>query len=116
MKNKNIIILSPIVIALAIIAGVFIGMNFHTKQPANNRFIIYPRADKLNSVLNFVEEDYVDTVDKDDLVETAIPQILKELDPHSMYIPASDFNKVNEPLEGNFSGIGVQFNMQNDTV
>ncbi len=115
MKNRNIVVLTPIFLALAIVVGIFIGMGFNKSTPAN-RFVVYPRVDKLNSVLNYIEEDYVDTVDKDVLVEAAIPIMLKELDPHSIYIPAEDLKEVREPLEGNFSGIGVQFNMQDDTV
>lgn len=107
--------MGPLVLALSIIAGIFVGMNFN-KKAVDNRFIIYPRVDKLNSILNYVEEDYVDTVDKGELIEMTIPKMLKELDPHSIYIPAQDLKRVNEPLQGNFSGIGVQFNMQNDTV
>lgn len=116
MKNKNIVILTPIFLAIAIVLGIFVGMGFNNKTTPSNRFIIYPRIDKLNSVLNYIEEDYVDTVDKDELIDAAIPMLLKELDPHSIYIPAKDLKTVREPLEGNFSGIGVQFNMQNDTV
>ncbi|MBN2519746.1 MAG: S41 family peptidase, partial [Bacteroidales bacterium] len=65
---------------------------------------------------NYIEEEYVDTVNKNDLVEMAISEILKQLDPHSVYIPASELKELNEPLEGNFEGIGVQFNMPDDTV
>lgn len=114
-KNSTIAIIGPLAFAIAIIGGIFVGMNFN-KKAVDNRFIIYPRVDKLNSILNYIEEDYVDTVDKEELVEMTIPKLLKELDPHSIYIPAQDLTRVNEPLEGNFSGIGVQFNMQNDTV
>ena len=114
-KNKKIAIIGPLVLALSIIVGIFVGMNFN-KKAVDNRFIIYPRVDKLNSILNYVEEDYVDTVDKEELIEMTIPKMLKELDPHSIYIPAQELKRVNEPLQGNFSGIGVQFNMQNDTV
>lgn len=114
-KNSSVAIIGPLVLSLAIVGGIFLGMNFNKKE-VDNRFIIYPRVDKLNSILNYIEEDYVDTVDKDELVENTIPKLLKELDPHSIYIPPQDLARVNEPLEGNFSGIGVQFNMQKDTV
>ena len=67
-------------------------------------------------MLDLIQQNYVDTIDIEHLTETAIPGILAQLDPHSVYIPASDLQNVNEDLEGSFSGIGVQFNIQNDTV
>jgi carboxyl-terminal processing protease len=109
------VILAPLVIAIAVVAGILIGKYYKTGQQPNT-FYIYPRTDKLTNVLNYIEREYVDKLDKDKLVEDAIPKILSELDPHSQYIPAKELQEVNEPLEGNFSGIGVQFNMLNDTL
>ncbi|WP_227625592.1 S41 family peptidase [Geofilum rubicundum] len=77
---------------------------------------IYPQSNKIESLLNLIEEQYVDSVEKEELVEGIIPEILKNLDPHTVYIPAEDLDAANEELEGNFGGIGVQFSMQNDTV
>ncbi|MDP4224468.1 MAG: S41 family peptidase, partial [Bacteroidota bacterium] len=74
------------------------------------------RNDKINSILNIIESDYVDTVNRKDLVEAAIPAILKKLDPHSVYIPAKDLARANEPLQGNFDGIGISFSMLTDTI
>lgn len=73
-------------------------------------------SNKISTLLNYVEQEYVDTVSMDSLIERSIPNILENLDPHSVYIPAKDLEKVSEPLEGNFDGIGVQFNIQKDTV
>jgi carboxyl-terminal processing protease len=117
MKRKYSlqIILAPLVIAVALVAGIVIGKYFKTSQK-ENIFYIYPRADKLNNVISYIERQYVDSIDRDKLIETAIPKIVSELDPHSEYIPASELKAVNEPLEGNFSGIGVQFNMLRDTL
>ncbi|NBC82746.1 MAG: PDZ domain-containing protein [Bacteroidetes bacterium] len=116
-KNPNKIVYLPIIIALSIIAGIFIGKLYQQGgEKQNGQFFIYPRTDKLSNVINYIESEYVDTVDKKELIEKTIPKLLSELDPHSVYIPAEDFKSVNESLEGNFSGIGVQFNMQNDTV
>jgi carboxyl-terminal processing protease len=86
------------------------------KAFSGNNFNLFPRINKVNSVLTYVENEYVDTVSMDKLSDAVIPTILESLDPHSVYIPASEFKKYNEPLVGNFSGIGVQFNMNNDTV
>lgn len=71
---------------------------------------------KLVYLFDLLRDRYVDTLNLQKLVEDAIPSIVEELDPHSMYIPASELNGVNEQLEGSFSGVGIQFNIQNDTV
>ncbi len=114
-KNTTRIIITPALFALAIIAGIMIGRYYKTLH-RDNMFYIYPRADKLTNVTNYITQEYVDPIDKDALVEKTIPKILAELDPHSQYLPASELESVSEPLEGNFSGIGVQFNMLNDTL
>ena len=85
-------------------------MTYHSIQISRSR------NDKLNSILNIIESNYVDSVNRNDLVETAIPAILKKLDPHSVYIPAKDLARANEPLQGNFEGIGISFNMLTDTI
>ncbi len=116
-KSKNTIrtIITPILFALAIIAGILIGRYYQSSQ-RNSMFYIYPRTDKLTNVTNYITQEYVDPIDKNTLIEKTIPKILAELDPHSQYLPASELETVSEPLEGNFSGIGVQFNMLNDTL
>ncbi len=73
-------------------------------------------GNKLNTILDIIEEQYVDTVNMSDLIEHVIPNVFSELDPHSNYIPANEVERRNEDLEGSFSGIGVSFNMQLDTV
>ncbi len=75
-----------------------------------------PAEDKLSYTMRLIERLYVDPVDHDSLTELAIPVLLEELDPHSVYIPARDRQAVSEPLEGEFDGIGVMFNMLTDTV
>ncbi|MBN2485333.1 MAG: S41 family peptidase [Bacteroidales bacterium] len=114
-KKKLFGILLPIIIAISIVVGMFIGRYYHVQKP-DNQYIIYPRTDKLTNVINYISREYVDPVDKNQLTEKTIPKLLELLDPHSQYIPATEFAQVNEPLEGNFSGIGVQFNMLNDTL
>ncbi len=106
----------PLLIAVCIVAGMYIGWYYGIQQAGSSQYIIYPRTDKLTSIINYVARKYVDPVNKDELIEKAIPKILEELDPHSQYIPASDFQNLNEPLEGKFFGIGVQFNILNDTL
>lgn len=115
MKLKKISIYLPLVVAMALIAGILIG-RFYDSNNTENKFIIIPKANKLDNILNYVENEYVDDITKAEIIERAIPRILEDLDPHSQYIPARELQRVNEPLEGNFSGIGIQFNMLNDTL
>lgn len=71
---------------------------------------------KLSSLLYHIDRMYVDDVDKNKLVDAAIVSMLEELDPHSIYIPKEDLEEVNEPLKGNFEGVGIQFNIIRDTI
>jgi carboxyl-terminal processing protease len=105
----------PMIFAIILIVGMLIGVKLSDRSGESSMFV-YPRTDKLSGILSFIEMEYVDSVSKDKLVEETIPAILKNLDPHSVYIPAEDLKRVTEPLEGNFDGIGIQFNMLNDTV
>lgn len=112
--KKKIYILFPIYLALAIILGIYIG----------NKFIFTPHQSykqtsgdvKMSALLDIIQKKYVDSIAVDSLVEQAIPKIIAGLDPHSVYIPAKDFENANAELEGSFSGIGVQFSILNDTV
>ncbi|MFP4366682.1 MAG: S41 family peptidase [Bacteroidales bacterium] len=105
----------PLIFAIVLILGMLIGVKLSDHTGEGSMFV-YPKTDKLSGVLNFIEMEYVDSVSKEKLVEETIPSVLKNLDPHSVYIPAEDLQRVTEPLEGNFDGIGIQFNMLNDTV
>lgn len=114
-ENKRKDIIYPIGLAVVLIVGILIGIKLNN-TPDRTSLTVYPRADKLTSVLEYVENQYVDTVSMSSLVETTIPTLLKHLDPHSVYIPASELREANEPLEGGFDGIGITFNMPNDTI
>ncbi|MCB8963847.1 MAG: S41 family peptidase [Bacteroidales bacterium] len=114
-QNSKRDIVYPIVLAIVLVVGIFIGIRFGNRGQKPS-LLVYPKTDKLSNVITYIQEEYVDTVSMGTLVENAIPAILKNLDPHSIYIPASDFQSVNEPLEGGFDGIGIQFNMSNDTA
>ena len=99
-----------------LMAGILIG-TFYTNHFSGNKLgIINTSSNKLNALLHIIDEQYVDTVNMFNLVEEAMPQILAELDPHSSYIPAKDLEAVNSDLKGSFSGIGVQFTIQDDTI
>jgi len=136
LKRDKLIIYGPIIIAVVLVIGIFLGNLFTqlrvksiisseiSRQTSGNRLNIGSphglnltgRNDKINSALFYVLNDYVDSVPVGEINEDVVPAILNNLDPHSVYIPAEDFQKYNEPLTGNFSGIGVLFNMNEDTV
>ena len=116
MSTKNSSRFTPVIIAVSVVVGILIG-TFYAKHFAGNRLgIINGSSNKLNALLRIVDDQYVDTVNMADLVEKAMPQILSELDPHSSYIPAKDLEAVNADLKGSFSGIGIQFTIQEDTI
>lgn len=121
-KNSKKDILFPLIVAVAVVAGILLGMTLvrtsrlsYTNALGDIRVQGGPQ-DKLSTVLNLIRSDYVDEPDMDTLAEEFIPRILERLDPHSVYIPARELAEVNEPLEGEFDGIGVMFNMLTDTV
>ncbi len=115
-NNTRRDIILPLVAALALAAGIVIGIWLPDRNSAPQQTGFRVKSDKINSILNIIEADYVDTVNRAELVEAAIPAILKKLDPHSVYIPAKDLQRANEPLQGNFDGIGISFNMLTDTI
>lgn len=114
-NNNKKDILYPLGLAAVLAVGILVGVSLK-QAPDRTSLTVYPRTDKLSSILNYIENQYVDTVSMGSLVESTIPTMLKYLDPHSVYIPASELQKVNEPLDGGFDGIGITFNMPNDTV
>ncbi len=103
---------TPLYIALLISLGMIVGYTIKpfTKKHSNES------NDKFKEVLKLVEESYVDTPNEDKLSDAAISSMLKELDPHSVYIPAKEVVESNEELEGSFEGVGIEFNMLNDTI
>ncbi|RHU25254.1 MULTISPECIES: S41 family peptidase [Parabacteroides] len=114
-KNRRLTIWLPVIIAASIALGIFIGNNYLSLTQHGKRRM-FSSGNKINAILDIIDEQYVDTVNMGKLVEGTIPKIFSELDPHSVYIPAEDATIVNEDLEGSFSGIGVSFNMQTDTI
>ncbi len=106
----------PLFIAISVAAGILIGIYLPGKNNVPANASIRFSNDKLSSIVRIIEERYVDSVNKRDLEEAAIPTMLKRLDPHSIYIPAKDFKRANEPLQGNFEGIGISFSMITDTI
>lgn len=111
MKNKKnfAIILLPFLIAVGVGIGIFVGRYITTKSLTN-------KEEKLRTVLRLIQSDYVDKLDMDSLIEATFPDLLSSLDPHSAYIPSSELQAVNDDLSGSFSGVGVSFQIINDTV
>lgn len=106
----------PVIVAVSIVAGILIGTFYANHFSGNRLGIINTSSNKLNALLRIIDDQYVDTVNMGELVEDAMPQILGELDPHSSYIPAKDLEAVNSDLKRSFSGIGIQFTIQQDTI
>ncbi len=115
---KKTWILLPLLLAIALSAGIYIGADmsrFGAEAPVFNRMVNHS-SNKITQIINFIERHYVDTVDKAGLIDFSIQEMLQHLDPHSYYISARELRQYTEPLEGNFDGIGVEFTIQNDTV
>ena len=116
MSTKGSSRFTPLIIAISVVVGILIG-TFYAKHYGGNKLgIINGSSNKLNALLHVIDDQYVDTVDMGQLVEKAMPQILAELDPHSTYIPAQKLEEVTSELEGSFSGVGIQFTIQEDTI
>ena len=107
---------SPLWLALAAVLGIFIGTFYANHFSGNRLNIINSGSNKLSNLLYIIDDQYVDTVNMADLVEKAMPQILLELDPHSVYISAKDVQTANDDLRGSFSGVGIEFIIRNDTL
>lgn len=102
--------------ALCVVVGLVIGTFYANKFSGNRLNIINSGSSRLNNLLHIIDDQYVDTVDIDELVEKAMPQILSELDPHSVYISAKDVQTANDDLKGSFSGVGIEFTIRQDTI
>lgn len=107
---------TPIWMALCVVLGILVGTFYANHFSGHRLSIINSSGNKLNNLLHIVDDQYVDTINVNDLVEKAMPQILSELDPHSVYIGAKDVQIANDDLKGSFSGVGIEFTIRNDTV
>ena len=120
MNKRNLILV--LIVFLSVVLGLLLGnllahraglrgtqgdYSFLSKSFSNN---------KVDEVLALIDQQYVDSIDVNELTEEMMVDLIAKLDPHSVYIPASDLENVNSELEGSFSGISVQFNIQNDTI
>ena len=115
MNNKNRF--SPMWLALSAVVGIFIGTFYANHFGGGTRLsIINSGTNKLQNLLHIIDDQYVDTVNVADLVEKAMPQLLSELDPHSIYISAKDKQMAEDDLRGSFSGVGIEFTIRQDTL
>ena len=106
----------PMMMAVCVVIGILIGTFYANHFSGNRLSIINSSSNKLNNLLHIISDQYVDTVNVNDLVEKAMPQILGELDPHSVYISAKDVQIANDDLRGSFSGVGIEFTIRHDTL
>ena len=112
--NKNRYM--PLILAMCVIVGILIGTFYANHFSGNRLNVINSGSNKLNNLLHIIDDQYVDTININDVVEKAIPQILAELDPHSVYITAKDAELASDDLKGSFYGIGIEFLINNDTI
>ena len=115
MKNRLNTYL-PILFALVLIAGILIGNMLTPVSTISTGNFQLKNYNKLDDAVNYIMKEYVDTLEREKLTEEGINGILENLDPHSQYIPAELFHDVNDPLLGNFEGVGVQFRIETDTI
>jgi carboxyl-terminal processing protease len=108
-NSKFRIIWLPILLGFVLAAGFYLG-NKLTPPPGVSNY------NKISDILDYIQQEYVDTINRTDLTDKSISKILEQLDPHSAYIPAAELQATNEPLEGNFEGIGIEFHLQDDTI
>ena len=120
-KNNKHTIIFPLLLAVGIVLGILLGQFVGRSRAESQLRTLIGRAglnttNKIMQTCMLIEHKYVDSISMDSLSEMVIPLLIKELDPHSVYIPAKDMQELNEPLEGEFDGIGVVFNAATDTV
>lgn len=114
-QNKNNRFM-PLWLALCVVIGVLVGTFYANHFSGNRLNIINSGSSRLSNLLHIIDDQYVDSVNIDELVDKALPQILAELDPHSVYISAKDVQMATEDLKGSFSGVGIEFTIQQDTL
>ncbi|WP_289859333.1 S41 family peptidase [uncultured Muribaculum sp.] len=109
-SSKNLAAWLPLIIAVCMAAGIWIGLY------VNRTYRLSDGEKKFSHVLELIKDEYVEDIDVDSLIEMTMPNLLTNLDPHTVYIPASELKEVNSDLDGSFSGIGISFTMFTDTI
>lgn len=108
--------LMPLLMALCIVIGIVVGTFYANHFSGNRLNIINSGSNRINNLLHIIDDQYVDKVNIDSLVDMAIPQILSDLDPHSVYFSAKEMQQTTDDLKGSFSGVGIEFIIREDTI
>ncbi len=116
MRNKKLQVWLPLIFSLVMICGMFFGFKLHQQTGSTKGFFKTDKRSSLQEALDLIKTRYVDSLGMDSLQDDAMQGLMNHLDPHSVFIPASDLNEANEDIVGNFEGIGVEFNIFKDTV
>lgn len=116
MRNKKLQVWLPLIFSLVMISGMFFGFKLHQQTGSARGFFKKDKRTSLQEALDLVRNRYVDSVSLDSLQDGALQNMMEHLDPHSVYIPATNLSEANEDIIGNFQGIGVEFNIFSDTV
>lgn len=116
MRNKKLQVWLPLLFSLVMIGGMFFGFKLHQQTGGRESFFKRNKTTTLQEALNLIKERYVDSVQLDSLQNDALTDIMNHLDPHSVFIPASNVSEMSEDLVGNFQGIGIEYNIFDDTV
>lgn len=115
MKKKSSY-LWPTIIAASMAVGIFVGGKLNFNDSPEKLFTTNSKKDKLNRLIDYIDYEYVDEINTDSIVDITVNNILEKLDPHSVYIPKQEMDKVSENMKGDFVGIGVSFYMYKDTI
>lgn len=102
-----------LIVVTCLLGGLFIGTQITGNR---NTIVINTVENKLDEVLGIIATNYVDSTSTDSIIEKCLPKVISELDPHSVYIPQKDVEETNSDLQSSFSGIGVRFTIQEDTI
>lgn len=108
--------LMPLLMALCVVIGIVVGTFYANHFSGNRLNIINSGSNRINNLLHIIDDQYVDKVNIDSLVDMAIPQILSDLDPHSVYFSAKEMQQTTDDLKGSFSGVGIEFIIREDTI
>jgi len=115
MNNNKIKVWLPLLFALTMVAGLYLGYKMRDNMPGKSFFYAEKRR-PIQEIMELIRTRYVDDVNLNELSDTAIQAMLSKLDPHSVFIPAEELQLVNDDLSGKFYGIGVEFNIYDDTL
>jgi carboxyl-terminal processing protease len=115
MNRKKVQVWLPLLLSLTMIAGMYLGYKMRDNMPGKSFFYVEKRR-PVQEIIDLIENKYVDDVKSTVLLDTAIQAMLNKLDPHSIFIPAQELDGINEDIAGKFYGVGVEFNIIEDTI